>query len=411
VADVVVRSDVRAATFNYELFFLISWKFSVLDTRSMNLSAKDTFSMSLNALSFTFNRAMGRLAASTVAASALFLGTAPAHAGDVSWTNFSLVTIGTSGDPGAGNVSTGSEVTGSVFVSGNITNSITVGALLPSVSNPKLDPQYALSVVGNIGANINMSNGYSAIYAGSLSGGGVNLNGGGILTHDITGILAGEQSTLFSQVTGASSAFSGMATTGTVTVDNPQNYGQPANAQQPANTVELTYNGAVGGVAVFNLAYSTLTSRYQNLDLHLNGASSVVINVTGTPTNASVPNIIPKGDLTDANASKIIWNFGTVSTLSISANGNFIGSVLAPDATLTANQDIDGSVYVSDLKSAQEIHNVNNGYTVAYDGYNPESVGIASVPEPSTIMMASLGAIGVGLAVLRNRKSKLSITR
>ena len=141
-------------------------------------------------------------------------------------------------------------------------NSFTIGQDLPAVSNP---PQYSLAVAGGLNFQnyMNVNNGYSVEYAGSLgSNAHFNFNGGGSLYHDTTGDLATAQSSLYSQVTSASSSFSAMATTGTTSIVG-------------GNTLTFKYTGNSGGVAVFNVSASMLNSgSVQDLNLLLNGASS-----------------------------------------------------------------------------------------------------------------------------------------
>jgi len=160
--------------------------------------------------------------AAAVVLSSLFLNGGAARAGGVSWTGYSVVTIGATGNPSAGGLRTSAAITGTAFVSGNVTgNSFTIGQDLPTVSNPSGNPQYALTVASSLNFNnaLNVQNGYSVTYAGSLgSNAHFNWNGGGSLNHDTSGALATEQGALYNQVTAASTAFSNMATTGTVSI-------------------------------------------------------------------------------------------------------------------------------------------------------------------------------------------------
>jgi choice-of-anchor A domain-containing protein len=333
----------------------------------------------------------------TAAASLLLLAGDTARAGGVSWTDYSVVTIGTPtmANPNLGGLSTSSEITGNAFISGNVTgSSFTMASDLPGVTQPTTNPQYALSVVGNLdfSNDTNINEGYSVIYAGQHQSGNFNFNsgghGGGSLYHDTVGTLSADQKTLSSQITSASSAFTNMATTGTV-------------SPITSGTVTLDYTGAHGGVAVFDLSASTLTNgSLQRLNLVMNGASSVVIDVTGlSGPGFSVPNTFTfEGAFTDANASKIIWNFGDL-TGTLQTNNMFLGSIIAPDATFTNQNYVDGSIFVQSYLNGQgEIHYANNNYVVQYDGFNP-----LSVPEPSSIVLAGFGMIGAGLLAWRRR--------
>jgi choice-of-anchor A domain-containing protein len=326
------------------------------------------------------------MVAAAAVLSSLFLAAGPTRAGSVSWTNYSVVTIGTSGNPATGGLSTTSDITGNAFVSANVTgNSFTIAQDLPTVSNPSSNPQYALTVAGNLAFNnsMNVNNGYGVTYAGTLgSNAHFNLNGGGILTHDTSGAIGTTQQALFNQVASASAAFTGMAATGTVGIVG-------------GNTLTFNYAGAPGGIAVFDVDATTLnSSSVQKLNLLLNGASSVVINVTGLPsTNFSLTGAsrTMQGAFDDADASKILWNFGTLGgTLTIPTE--FFGSIMAPDANLANTTDINASIFVESYLNGQgEIHCLHNGQVVQYDGYNP-----LAVPEPSTIVLAGFGLVGEG---------------
>jgi choice-of-anchor A domain-containing protein len=251
-------------------------------------------------------------------------------------------------------------------------------------------------VLGNLDFNnsANINQGYSVIYAGHDQSGSFNFNSGGhghgALYQDMSGTLAADQKLLSSQITSASSAFTHLAATGTV---SPISSG----------TVTLDYTGAHGGVAVFDLSASTLTNgSLQRLNLEMNGASSVVIDVTGlSGSGFNVPNTFGfQGDFTDANASKIIWNFGAL-TGTLQTNNMFLGSIIAPDANFANQNYVDGSIFVQSYLNGQgEIHYEDGGHVVQYDGFNP-----LSVPEPSSVVLAGFGVFGAGLLAWRRRAS------
>ena len=319
----------------------------------------------------------------------------PARAGSVSFTDFNLVTIGAKGDPTQGNVGTQSDVTGSAFVSGSLQATLTVAQDLPTVPNPSTSPVYGLEVLNKIESGINVNNGYSVEYAGTTAG-NINLNGGGVLTKDAGGVLAAEQTTLYNQVTAASVDFKNLSTVGSSVSNTPVN-------TQPALT--FNYTGPANGVAVFDITSKELQT--SNLQLYLNPgqASSVVINVSGSDIGGSLTlsniSFVSGGGFSDAIASKILWNFEDVTgTLNPGSGGTFLGSILAPTATLDASNAIDGSVFVESVQTAGEIHYKNNGYVVQYNGFNP-----LSVPEPSSMVMAALGMLGIGAAGWGRRRA------
>ena len=201
--------------------------------------------------------------ASAVALSSCCLASGTARAAGVSWTNYSVVTIGSNGNPSAGGLSTSSDITGNAFVSGSVTGgSFTIGQDLPTVSNPSAHPQYALTVAGSLNFNnyMNVNDGYSVQYAGSLgSNAHFNFNGGGILTTIRPAPWRPPSRACTARSRPSRRTFSKMATTGTVSVVG-------------GNTLTFDYTGKSGGVAVFDVNATTLNSgSVQDLNLLLNG--------------------------------------------------------------------------------------------------------------------------------------------
>jgi len=77
------------------------------------------------------------------------------------------------------------------------------------------------------------------------------------------------------------------------------------------------------------------------------------------------------GNFTSADwRGNIVWNFYEATTVNLGSH-NMMGQVLAPYATVSSSNNIDGSVYAKALDSNGEIH------FPGYDG------NIKLVPEPS----------------------------
>ena len=93
--------------------------------------------MNLSKFLGSHNTAKMGLAAAMALGGTLLLNATTARAGDLSYTNYSVVTIGgTNGNAAAkaGDLSTGADITGNAFVTGSVTQLATLGQDLPTVA-------------------------------------------------------------------------------------------------------------------------------------------------------------------------------------------------------------------------------------------------------------------------------------
>ncbi|MCW5755053.1 MAG: choice-of-anchor A family protein [Phycisphaeraceae bacterium] len=267
-----------------------------------------------------------------------------------------------------GNLDTNQEVEGRTIVGGNLTGpSAQFGfGLLPR-------PQYLGIDVLTVGGNINMTN--IQMEAGDLRRAGtrnanLNFNGGGteIVDASVAGIGAARATDLVS----LSSFYSGLIANSTIQAPN----GQPA-------PLKFFANPDADGVAVFSISASTLASNLvQQIELTANGATSIIVNVTGATLNFN------QGNFVGAWASQAVreitlWNFADAADITLDRHWN--GAILAPHAHLTNTTAIEGSVYVSSMTMRGEVH-------------LPLYTGIT--PTPGTFAMLGLA----GLAGLRRRR-------
>lgn len=236
-----------------------------------------------------------------------------------------------------------SEVEGRAYIGGSIigSDSSNYGTMLfPRADYANVD---VLTVVGNISSGNPLQ-----IEAGDLRLGGalgriVNLNGtGGNLINDpgVGSTLAGVSAAM----TGASAAMQTLTADSTASIPN----GQPG---------PLVFNCAPGGdgIAVFNVSGSQVLSNnlVQQLELNLNGASAVVINVSGTSINFNQGNMVGAWNTAFARAN-VIWNFYQATDILFDRAMN--GAVLAPLAHLRNNTVIEGSTFVSSMYQRGEVH-------------------------------------------------------
>jgi choice-of-anchor A domain-containing protein len=259
-----------------------------------------------------------------------------------------------------GNLQTGQDTEGRLFVGGNL-----------SGSSAQVCTQLApLSFVGvdvlRVGGNTTINN--LQVEAGNFrrSGGrtgSLNMNGGG--TEIVDPSVAASVSSFSADLFATSASLAGMATDSSVQVPS----GQPG-------PMRFIATPGLDGVAVFSISASTLTSSLvQQYELVTGGATSIVINVTGSSASFNAGNFVGNWQNAAVRATTI-WNFSQATSLTI--DRNFNGAILAPSAHLTNSTAIDGSVFVGSMTQNGEVH--LPGYT-----------GV--VPAPGTALLAGLGGL------------------
>lgn len=259
-----------------------------------------------------------------------------------------------------GNLQTGQDTEGRAFVGGNLTGSaMQFGThLTPDSSYLNVD---VLQVGGNIAvSNLHMEAG-NLRRSGSRSG-TLDFNGGGqeFVDPAVSGMVSGYQS----QLTTLSAFYSSLASNSTVQAPS----GQPG-------PLKFIATPNVDGVAVFNIAASTLSSNLvQQIEL-VGSASSIIINVTGGSLNFNAGNFVGAWSSQSVRATTM-WNFSAATSISLDRNWN--GAILAPNAHLTNTTAIDGSVFVKSMTQNGEVH------LPGYVGY---------VPGPGAVSLATLGLL------------------
>jgi choice-of-anchor A domain-containing protein len=120
------------------------------------------------------------------------------------------------------------------------------------------------------------------------------------------------------------------------------------------------------GVAVFNLtAIDTTVFSQSQFQFNLNGATTIILNSDETTVTIGA-NFLNGG--AQGIGAKTIWNFYKATNVTI--NNQFGGSILAPLAAFTNNNNIEGSVFVKTITQRGEIH------LQTFTGSVPNLIGI-----------------------------------
>ncbi|MGC4016638.1 MAG: choice-of-anchor A family protein [Luteolibacter sp.] len=273
-----------------------------------------------------------------------------------------------------GNFSTTSEVEGRTLVGGSLIsqNSANFGIKLQGKVSSTTP---VLSVHGDIvsGNPLNLNAGSLEI-GGNLNNRKINYNGGGSL---LTGYTT-DGTAIINSLDLASQALSAL--------NKNSSFIMPAD--QPA-AFKFNATPDSNGVAVFSVSASDLFSnnKVQQIELNLNGASDIVINVSGVNivwTAGNMVGVFNQDDVRD----NIVWNFYEATTIDFGSHA-MNGQILAPLADVTTSGVINGSIYANSLTTTSEVH---------LPGYNGS---LTLVPEPSS---ALLGGLGMTLLLCRRKR-------
>lgn len=173
------------------------------------------------------------------------------------------------------------------------------------------------------------------------------------------------------------------------------------------NAVLVAVPGSANGVstaAVINITAAQLAS-YGSLDVHRNGASTVVINVTGNFVGR--PNIMNRDN--GAEWTGVIWNFIDATSIDFKGYG-WAGTVLAPNASVATKSAINGTLMAGEFDGRGDLVTrpfTGDLATLLAPNTPPattSSHNTTAVPEPGTmaLLLAGLGAL---LLVMRRRHS------
>lgn len=160
-----------------------------------------------------------------------------------------------------------------------------------------------------------------------------------------------------------------------------------ANGQTSSqgNALSLTGDGT-SDLVVFDIDGSLLSSISTYSISGICDGATVIINVSGTDISMSNAGM----DSFESLSSNVLFNFYEADSLTLSSIG-FYGSILAPNAAITANNgQLNGTVIADSWSGSMELHNVPFSST-------------ATVPVPGTGLLLSIGLISlVGIRQRRN---------
>jgi len=282
-----------------------------------------------------------------------------------------------------GNFSTGHDVEGPALVGGNLSGNgtfmnfgVPMGVALAGFGS--------VNVYGSAGSSSFNANGLAVKVGGANVGS--SFSGASSVSYGAS--FPATKTEMWNQITTLSSGLSGLAPTSTAL---------PAAGSNNAviNAVPATVNG-FANVAVIDIAASLLGS-YPSLSVALNGATTVIINVSG---NYSAQ---PNWQNGAAWRGNVIWNFENATSVALGATG-IQGTVLAPLANVSNATPIDGGLFAASYTGNGELHykpfTGSSGLLNSFGGGPPQNN--TSVPEPASLMMVGVGL--AGLAVLRRRR-------
>lgn len=284
---------------------------------------------------------------------------------------FNLVTFG--------NVSGTSQVDGRSLIGGNLASSWMVFNQSSRAATPSAFA--ALTVGGNISGGAHVNNGGNAVVAGNVDM--LNMNGKGSAIVGGTGTVQGGP------------VVRGLAFVPTFEEGLKESSAALAMLAGVQPTV-VNKNKAVfdaaptGGTTVYSLSLDFF-SLVNEVQLALNGADTVIINVSGKSATLA-DNFLGNAV---AAAPNVLWNFYEATSLVF--DRQFVGSVIAPYADVTVRNSLEGTLVASSATI--------NGRVGAqpFAGNLPDAAPTA-VPAPAALPVFLAGLAGLAAAYRIRRK-------
>lgn len=280
------------------------------------------------------------------------------------------------------NVSGGSgHIEGKAFIGGDVVN-----ASVFAQKEARTSTEDTVKVVGNFKSNngTHIDRGYLA-YEGNFSGrtnicNGAGLSPSGCVKKVTDGSLSAEKANLFSQLQAESDYYKGLADSNDIALIGDM------------NNKKFSYSGDATDLVVFNITADQLKGPQWSLDMDFATALNVVINVSGSSFTAG--NTKNGTQSFRNNHNNVLWNFYEATTLNF--GDSWFGNILALNATIATNSNLDGAIAAKSYVGNGEIHKGNWDYT-------PPKPPVKEVNEPSIFILILCGLGLIGLSRLRSR--------
>jgi choice-of-anchor A domain-containing protein len=349
-----------------------------------------------------------------------------------------------------GNANMSSDVEGKTYIGGDLSGGGTFGVGNASKTAKTWALARTLTVGGNMTANINVNNGAGVGTVGALdvavggnstgtigmntgsAGGKVevggtfnaqnfNPNGKKTATYGVSASNLQQQDKSFVKqdtklkAGGSQDLKAAIAHETSVLTDEMTTLSQILGALTPNATLNSSNQNSIqfnfsadavsGAYAVANITASQLASGTFFLPQYAS-TKTLIVNVSGTSVNfgANAAGSYPGSDQTN-----IIYNF--LDATSIQVNTAIYGSILAPKATITGSQQLNGSVVAKVFNYQGEVH------LGTFAGQTPFLVTVphngggggnstGDVPEPASWMTMLLGFGFLGSIIRRQRRTE-----
>jgi choice-of-anchor A domain-containing protein len=269
-----------------------------------------------------------------------------------------------------GNISDSADITGRIAAAGQVTQATTIGTALRT-SDPYISlassngGPWAIVAAGGITTsnsfNVNAGGNVYSSTATNASFNFANENYSGSLYANSKLVTGGSSpisfSTLKTEMVGLSGQLAGLTANGVACSVNSSGL-IVSGGGCPSST--KTYNPSwlvLYGTSTTNNIFNLTQAQFQgsnNLDIEVPTGSTVIINVAGTSDTLQRSIYFQGSTVTDTNAGSILFNFPSATSVTI--NGQFDGTLLAPYASLTGGSQMGGTFIAASIGATGEVH-------------------------------------------------------